>query len=134
MTRRIPVLGPKPKQPEGIAAAVALALEHDRERVRHNNEQAVLARIVPPAADASGLTRVQGTKVYLGDGRELPGVASVVLIAEPGNVWQAVIRCYVQPPAVSTLAAVTMEGASVPRWKAAIVRWLGLRFEPQPPL
>lgn len=123
-----------------LADAVANALLTDRHRVASANANAnanpQLLRIVPgPQVMGQYAHRVIGSKVLLGDGREVPGVFKVEIIGEAnvdhgGGLWTAIIHCHVQAPAVSTLGTVRTAGAAVPRWKRTIVRWLGLTFAP----
>lgn len=56
----------------------------------------MIAKIVVPQGD--GLTKTQGTQVWVGD-QQLTGVVKIELIAEVGDVWRAVVHCHVQPPA-----------------------------------
>jgi hypothetical protein len=54
-----------------------------------------VVRIVPaPMGETDIAHRTSGTKVLLPDGSELPGVAKIILTAEPGDIWRAEIHCH----------------------------------------
>lgn len=57
-----------------------------------------IVSIVPGDKSVNGPTRCNGTRVLVG-GVEVAGVRRLELIAEPGEVWKAVIYCdvYVEP-------------------------------------
>lgn len=56
-----------------------------------------MIRIVPPEPDEMGVTRAQGTKVYVGD-QEVTGVIRVETAAEVNGLWVATITVYARPP------------------------------------
>lgn len=57
-------------------------------------------RIVPPDPSESGVTRTQGTKVYLGD-VEIGPVSKIEISAVPNSIWEARVTFMLPPPDLS---------------------------------
>ena len=56
-----------------------------------------LARIVPPSPEDSGVTKTQGTRVFVGTA-EITGVMKIELSCDLNDVWRGTITMMVQPP------------------------------------
>lgn len=81
-----------------------------------------LARIVPALDKEHGVQKAQGTQVFVGDVK-LDGVFAITLQCEAGGIWEATIKCHVEPPA-EVLAAAAISVVTPERWYSRVLRWI----------